>query len=124
MTQRFDGYIHSIVGHQIMVSPNGSASEQYKCALDDFESIMPAAGVNTSNGYIQSQLFTFHVKRDRIGVEHYRQWLGLAKIENDRLASIENGLLKLIKTLPVVQPAPAKVADPDDVQGMAARLMS
>ena len=101
-----------------MVSPNGSASEPYKCALDDFESIIP-----TTTGGPSGQ-FTFHVKRDRIGVDHYRQWLGLAKIENDRLAGIENGLLQLIKTLPVVQPAPAKVADPDDVQGMAARLMS
>ena len=74
MTQRFSGYIHSIVGHQIMVSPNGSVSEQYKCALDDFESIMPTASGGPSGQ------FTFHVKRGSIGVEHYRQWLGLAKI--------------------------------------------
>lgn len=117
MTQRFDGYIHSIVGHQIMVSPNGSASEQYKCALDDFESIMP-----TVTGGPSGQ-FTFHVKRDRIGVEHYRQWLGLAKIENDRLASIENGLLALIKTIPVGQPTPTQVGPDDrDVQDMASKL--
>lgn len=94
MTQRFNGYIHSIIGHQMMVSPNGSTGEQYKCALDDFESIMPT----TSAG----QPFTFHVKRDKIGVEHYRQWLGLAKIDNDRLETIEKGLLDLIK---FVQPA-------------------
>lgn len=94
MTQRFPGYIHSIVGHQIMVSPNGSVSEQYKCALDDFESIMPTAAGQ----------FTFHVKRDRIGVDHYRQWLGLARVETDRLASIESGLLKLIESIPVTTP--------------------
>lgn len=91
MTQRFPGYIHSIVGHQIMVSPNGSASEQYKCALDDFESIMP-----TSSGQ-----FIFHVKRDRIGVEHYRQWLGLAKMENNRLENIEKAILDLIQVVPM-----------------------
>jgi hypothetical protein len=97
MTQRFDGYIHSIIGHQIMVSPNGSPSEQYKCALDDFESIMP-----TTNA---GQPFTFHVKRDKIGVEHYRQWLGLTKIEKDRLGNIERGLLDLIA---MVTPVPSK----------------
>lgn len=119
MTQRFHAYIHSIVGHQIMVSPSGNSSEQYKCALDDFESIMPAGADGT---------FAFHVKRDRIGVEHYRQWLGLARIENDRLANLESGLLALIKTLQpptsTTRPAQADTDDVDGVQGMAARLMS
>lgn len=110
MTQRFAAYIHSIVGHQIMVSPNGSASEQYKCALDDFESIIPT----TAGG--PSGQFQFHVKRDRIGIEHYRQWLGLAKIENDRLANLEAGLLKLIEhvSTPPTSPgldSPAEFAD-------------
>lgn len=100
MTQRFAAYIHSIVGHQIMVSPNGSASEQYKCALDDFESIMPTAAGGPSGQ------FQFHVKRDRIGVEHYRQWLGLSKIENDRLANLEAGLLGLIERLSSAPPEP------------------
>jgi hypothetical protein len=97
MTQRFDGYIHSIIGHQIMVSPNGSPSEQYKCALDDFESIMP-----TTNA---GQPFTFHVKRDKIGVEHYRQWLGLTKIEKDRLANLEQGMLDLVAFVRPAAPA-------------------
>lgn len=108
MTQRFSGYIHSIVGHQIMVSPNGSASEQYKCALDDFESIIPTAAGGPSGQ------FTFHVKRGSIGVEHYRQWLGLAKIDNDRLANLEAGMLELIKTLNLPAPgidSPAEFAD-------------
>lgn len=88
MTQRFNAYIHSIVAHQIMVSPTNDPGEQYKCALDDFESIMPLGGADAR--------FAFHVKRDRIGVDHYRQWLGLARIEQDRLANLERGLLDLI----------------------------
>jgi len=105
MTQRFHGYIHSIIGHQIMVSPDGNTGEQYKCALDDFESIIP-----TTNA---GQPFAFHVKRDKIGVEHYRKWLGLAKIDNDRLANIEAGLLELIK---FAQPARVDVGleSPED----------
>lgn len=114
MTQRFDGYIHSIVGHQIMVSPSGNPSEQYKCALDDFESIIP-----TSNA---GQPFTFHVKRDKIGVEHYRNWLGLAKVDNDRLGNLEKGMLDLIKfvrpSAPAASSAPPEFAEffikPDD----------
>lgn len=108
MTQRFDGYIHSIVGHQIMVSPSGNPSEQYKCALDDFESIIP-----TSNA---GQPFTFHVKRDKIGVEHYRQWLGLAKIDNDRLANLEKGMLDLIKFVRPAAPSQVDVSleSPED----------
>lgn len=102
MTQRFPGYIHSIIGHQIMISPNGDAGEQYKCALDDFESIMP-----THNA---SQPFVFHVKRDRIGVEHYRQWLGLSKIEIDRLGNIERGMAELIKAMPSTTRAAMPVA--------------
>lgn len=102
MTQRFPGYIHSIIGHQIMISPNGDAGEQYKCALDDFESIMP-----THNA---SQPFVFHVKRDRIGVEHYRQWLGLSKIEIDRLGNIERGMAELIKTMAI--PSTTRAAMP------------
>lgn len=94
--QRFDGYIHSIVGHQVMVSPTGSPSDQFKCALDDFESIMP-----TTNA---GQPFTFHVKRDKIGVEHYRAWLGLTKLENDRLANMEAGLMDLIAFVRPVAP--------------------
>jgi hypothetical protein len=103
MTQRFSAYIHSIVGHQIMVSPNGSASEQYKCALDDFESIMPTAAGGPSGQ------FQFHVKKDRIGVEHYRQWLGLSKIENDRMANMEHALLELIN---LVRPGIPTQAEP------------
>lgn len=99
MTQRFAGYIHSIVAHQIMVSPNNQSGEQYKCALDDFESIMP----------IGNERFQFHVKRDRIGVEHYRQWLGLAKIENNRLENIEKAVLELIAVRPSV-PSPEEFA--------------
>jgi hypothetical protein len=105
MKTRFDGYIHSIVGHQLMVSPNGSGSEQHKCALDDFESIMPTGADGR---------FTFHVKRDRIGVEHYRRWLGLAKMENDRLENLENGLLKLIDQLQPARREPAGIASPED----------
>jgi hypothetical protein len=100
MTQRFTGYIHSIVGHQIMVSPNGSVGEQYKCALDDFESIMPTAAGGPSGQ------FTFHVKRGSIGVEHYRNWLGLAKVEVDRMANMERALLDLIGM--VGTPAPVE----------------
>lgn len=85
---RFDGFIHSIVGHQIMVSQTGNPGEQFKCALDDFESIIP-----TTNA---GQPFSFHVKRAMIGVEHYRNWLGLAKLDNDRLGNIERGLLDII----------------------------
>lgn len=102
MTQRFPGYIHSIVGHQIMVSPNGAAGEQYKCALDDFESIMPTTGGQ----------YVFHVKKDRIGVEHYRQWLGLKKAEVDRLANLEDGMMKLINALPVAATTTARPAVP------------
>lgn len=96
MKTRFDGFIHSIVGHQIMVSPNGSTSAQHKCALDDFESIIP-----TTNA---GQPFTFHVKRDRIAVEHYRDWLGLTKIEKDRLASMEQAMLDLINLIRPASP--------------------
>jgi hypothetical protein len=110
MTQRFSAYIHSIVGHQIMVSPNGSAAEQYKCALDDFESIMP-----TTAGQFQ-----FHVKRDRIGVEHYRQWLGLSKIENDRLANLEAGMLGLIEQVGLLGQRP--VTDSETPGEFADRL--
>lgn len=122
MTQRFAGYIHSIIGHVIMVSPNADPGEQYKCTLDDFESIMPTASAN--------QPFVFHVKRDKIGVEHYRKWLGLAKIDNDRLENLEQGLLKLIRTLQ--KPAPAEPIMPRTAQSdepfmsaedMAASLM-
>lgn len=111
MTQRFHGYIHSIVGHQMMISPNNNVSEQYKCAGDDFESIMPA-----DTGHTPGR-FAFHVKRDRIGVEHYRQWLGLAKIENDRLGNLEQGLLGLIE---LVKSQP--VSRDDSVEAMATRL--
>jgi len=102
MTQRFNAYIHSIVGHQVMVSPNGQAGEQYKCALDDFESIMPVSSTDS--------LFAFHVKRDRIGIDHYRQWLGLKKAENDRLENIEKGLLALINSGTPKPPTPEDFA--------------
>lgn len=114
MTQRFSAYIHSIVGHQIMVSPNGSASEQYKCALDDFESIMPTAAGGPSGQ------FQFHVKKDRIGVEHYRQWLGLSKIENDRMANLEAGLLGLIEQVGLLGQRP--VTDSETPGEFADRL--
>lgn len=94
---RFDGYIHSIIGHQIMVSQTGNPGEQFKCSLDDFESIIP-----TTNA---GQPFSFHVKRSMIGVEHYRNWLGLSKIETDRMANMESAMLDLIN---LVRPAPSK----------------
>lgn len=94
---RFDGYIHSIVGHQIMISPSGDGAEQFKCALDDFDSIMPTGSVKTNAQAQYVSAFTFHVKRDRIGVEHYRRWLGMEKIEKDRLGNIETALLEVIK---------------------------
>jgi hypothetical protein len=99
---RFDGFIHSIVGHQIMVSQTGHPGEQFKCALDDFESIIP-----TTNA---GQPFSFHVKRSMIGVEHYRNWLGLAKMDNDRLGNIERGLLDLIN---LVRPASKPTTEPE-----------
>lgn len=108
MTQRFTGYIHSIVAHQIMVSPNGASGEQYKCALDDFESIMPTASGGPSGQ------FTFHVKRDRIGVEHYRQWLGLAKVEVNRLENIEKAILDLIAVSNVKPIEPGAMPSPED----------
>lgn len=87
-TTRFNGYIHSIIGHQIMVSQTGDPGHQFKCSLDDFESIVPTT--------VAGQPFSFHVKRSMIGVDHYRLWLGLSKIEQDRLANIERGLMDLI----------------------------
>lgn len=101
MTQRFNAYIHSIVAHQIMVSPTNDPGEQYKCALDDFESIMPLGGADAR--------FAFHVKRDRIGVDHYRQWLGLARIEQDRMHGLEMAMLELVN---MVRPTPRPV-EPD-----------
>lgn len=84
---RFAGYIHSIVGSVVMVSPN--KDDQYKCNIDDFESVIPVPGFTGQ--------FIFHVKRSMIGVEHYRRWLGMERIEKDRLEGIEMALLSLTK---------------------------
>lgn len=112
-TSRFTGYIHSIVGHQVMVSPSGKSGDQFKCALDDFESIMPSGQAE--------QPFTFHVKRDRIGVEHYRHWLGLAKTEIDRLGNIEQAIMNLTQW--VAPPATAVPAEQESAEAFATRWM-
>lgn len=95
MTQtRFIGYIHSIVGHVIMVSAKGDPALQEKCYMDDFESIMP---VRDEGG--MTVKFSFNVKQDRIPSMPYHTWLGNERRETDRLNELSSQLANITGTI-------------------------
>ena len=99
MTQtRFIGFIHSIVGHIVMVSAKGDPALQEKCYMDDFESIMP---VKDEGG--MTVKFSFNVKQDRIKSMPYHRWLGNESREEDRLDRIYSQVASLTETLHDIQ---------------------
>jgi hypothetical protein len=95
MQKRFFGHIHSVIGHIMMISPQGDESTQERCSTDDFEHFMPVLGLD----HVKIPRFVFTLKEDYIGVKHYARWLGHEKREVERFTNLERGLTKVIELL-------------------------
>lgn len=69
MSARFYGYIHSVFGSLMYVSPNNAISSQEQLAPSDFDSVIAAPAVNNMSRFI------FRLKPGKELTEPYATWL-------------------------------------------------